>query len=138
VGDRLAWQCGLFVGLLIHEDDLIAGLVEVLHVLDLSVHARKLLAGAKGAVDHGARVEVLHLRPHERAALAGLDVLELDDPPDAAVELDVHSVAELVGADDLGHQLTVTSSFGKLERISGSSSVITTRSSILIPPSPSR
>jgi hypothetical protein len=35
----------------------------------------------------------------ERAALAGLHVLELDDPPRLAVELDVHAVAELIGGD---------------------------------------
>ncbi len=37
------------------------------------------------------------------AALAGLDVLELDDPPDGAIDLDVHTVAELVRGDDIGH-----------------------------------
>jgi hypothetical protein len=30
-------------------------------------------------------------------------VLELDDAPDVAVDLDVHAVAELVRGDDLGH-----------------------------------
>ena len=48
-------------------------------------------------------VEPLQLRAHERAALARLDVLELDDAPGLALELDVHAVAELVGGDDLGH-----------------------------------
>src|SRR5439155_17235249 len=138
VGDGLARQGGLLVGLLVHEDDLVAGLVEVLHVLDLGVDARELLARAEGAVDDRARVEVLHARPHERAALAGLDVLELHDSPDAAVQLDVHAVAELVGADDLRHQLTVMSSFAKLETTSGSPLVMMTRSSIRIPPVPSR
>src|SRR6202022_2265362 len=32
------------------------------------------------------------------------DVLELDDAPDAAVDLDVHSVLELVRVDVLGHR----------------------------------
>ena len=40
------------------------------------------------------------LRAHERAALAGLDVLELEDLEDRAVDLDVVAVLELVGADD--------------------------------------
>src|SRR5207247_4226888 len=111
---------------------------EVLHVLDLGVHARELLARPERAVDDCARIEILDARPHERAALAGFHVLELDDPPDAAVELDVHPVAELVRADDLRHQLTITSSFGKLVSTSGSPSVMTTRSSIRIPPVPSR
>jgi hypothetical protein len=30
-------------------------------------------------------------------------VLELDDAPDGAVDLDVHSIPELVGCDGLGH-----------------------------------
>src|SRR6266516_713433 len=33
----------------------------------------------------------------------GFDVLELDDSPERAVELDVHSVLELIGVDGLGH-----------------------------------
>ena len=39
------------------------------------------------------------LRADERAALAGLDVLELDDLEDDAVDVDVVPVLELVGAD---------------------------------------
>jgi hypothetical protein len=35
-------------------------------------------------------------------------VLELDDPPHRAVELDVHAVLELVGVDDLRHGGEVT------------------------------
>ena len=50
------------------------------------------------------RVVGLELRAHERAALARLHVLELDDAPGLPVELDVHPVAELVGGDDLGHR----------------------------------
>jgi hypothetical protein len=68
------------------------------------VHARELLACAERAVDDGARVETLQLRTHERTALARLDVLELDDAPDVAVDLDMHPVPELVRADHLGHR----------------------------------
>jgi hypothetical protein len=57
--------------------------VEVLDVLDLGVDACELLARAKGPVDDG---------------------LELDDAPHAAVDLDVHPVAELVRGDGLGHR----------------------------------
>ena len=81
----------------------LAVVVEVLHVLRLGVDARELLAGAERAVDDGAGVGVLHLRAHERAALARLHVLELDDAPDAAVELDVHAVLELVRRDGVRH-----------------------------------
>ena len=93
----------LLVRLLVHEVRLGAVVVEVLDVLHLGVDARELLACAERPFDDGARLERLQLRPHERAALAGLDVLELDDAPDDAVDLDVHPVAELVGVDGLGH-----------------------------------
>ena len=53
--------------------------------------------------DDGAGVERLQLCADERAALAGLDVLEVDDAPDVPVELDVHPVLELVRVDGLGH-----------------------------------
>ena len=71
--------------------------------LHLRVDARELLPGAKRAIHDRARVERLHLRPHERAALARLHVLELDDAPHRAVELDMHPVPELVRGNRLGH-----------------------------------
>ena len=88
----------------VHEDDLVAGVVEVLHLLDLGAHPRELLTGAEGLFDDGAAVQVAQLRADKCAALAGLDVLELDDAPDGAVHLDVHPVLELVRVDGLGHR----------------------------------
>ena len=101
--DRLARQRRLLVRVLVHEDDLVAGVIEVLHVLRLRAHTRELLAGPERAVDDRAAVEPLQLRADERTAFARLDVLELDDAPDAAVELDVHPVLELVRVDLLCH-----------------------------------
>src|SRR5262249_33628545 len=54
--------------------------------------------------EDGARVGGVELRADERAALARLHMLELDDPPRLAVDLDVHAVLELVGGDNLGHR----------------------------------
>ena len=104
VGDRVARQVDLLVALLVHEDDVVARVVEVLHLLDLGVDARELLARSERPVDDRARVERLHLRPYERATLAGLHVLELDDAPRRAVELDVHPVPKLVRGDDVRHR----------------------------------
>jgi hypothetical protein len=101
-------QGRLLVRVLVHEHDLVAGVVQVLHVLRLGAHARELLTGPERAVDDGTAVEPLQLRADERAALARLDVLELDDAPDAAVELDVHAVLELIGVDGLGHGAQAT------------------------------
>ena len=96
-------QRELLVGAFVHEDDLVAGVVQVLHVLRLRVDAGHLLARPERAVDDGARLEVLQPRADERAALPRLHVLELDDAPDLAVELDVHAVLELVRGDGLRH-----------------------------------
>ena len=96
-------QPELVVRLLVHEVRLGAVVVQELDVLDLRVHAGELLARAERAVDDGAGLERLQLRAHERTSLAGLHVLELDDAPDGAVDLDVHPVAELVRGDGLGH-----------------------------------
>ena len=41
--------------------------------------------------------DVLQLGAHERRALAGLDVLELDDGPQLAVEVEDQAVLEVVG-----------------------------------------
>src|SRR5918994_7673448 len=101
--ERVVRQRELLVRPLVHEDDLISGVVEVLHVLDLGEDARELLTCTERLVDHGAGVDALHLGAHERAALARLHVLELDDAPHRALELDVHAVLELVRADDVGH-----------------------------------
>ena len=98
--------CGkpeLLERLLVHEVRLGAVVVEELDVLHLGVDARELLAGAERLVDDRSAIEILELRPHERAALARLHVLELDDAPHRALELDVHPVPELVGVDDVCH-----------------------------------
>jgi hypothetical protein len=73
--------------------------VEELHLARLGAHGAELLAGAEGLVDDVAVRGPAQLRAHERPALAGLDVLELDDLEDRAVDLDVVAVLELVGAD---------------------------------------
>ena len=87
----------------IHEVDVGAVVVEELDALRLGVDARELLPCAERPVDDGARFEALQLRADEGAALAGLDVLELDDPPDLVVQLDVHPVLEAVRVNRLGH-----------------------------------
>ena len=42
---------------------------------------------------------LLHLRAHEGRALAGLDVLELDDLHDLAVHLESLTVSEITGGN---------------------------------------
>ena len=80
--------------------------VEELHLARLGAHGAELLAGAEGPVDHRAVGGSPQLRAHERPALAGLDVLELDDLEDDAVDVDVVAVLELVGRDAMSGQFT--------------------------------
>ena len=69
-----------------------------------SVRTRANFSPARNCGRRRSRSGAPSARAHERAALAGLHVLELDDPPRLPVELDVHPVAELVGGNDLGHR----------------------------------
>ena len=73
--------------------------VEELHLARLGADGAELLPGPEGPVDHGAVGGAAQLGAHERAALAGLDVLEVEDLEDRALDLDVVAVLELVGAD---------------------------------------
>ncbi len=107
VGDGRVRQRHLLVVLDAHEDVVGAVVVQVLHVLGRRLHARHRLACAERALDDLAGVDRLELRAHERAALAGLHVLELDDAPGDPVDPDMHAVLELVGADRLGHRSLV-------------------------------
>ena len=47
----------------------------------------------------GAVVDLPQLGAHERPALARLHVLEVHDPVDRPIDLDMASVLELIGAD---------------------------------------
>ena len=73
--------------------------VQELHLARFRADRAELLPGPEGLVDHRAVARPLELGAHERATLAGLDVLELDDLVDDPVDLDVGAVLELVGAD---------------------------------------
>ena len=94
LGDRQ-----LLVGLGVHEVRVGAVAVEELHIANLGAHRPELLAGAEGAVDHVAVAGAPQLGADERPALAGLDVLKLEDLEDRALDVDVIAVLELVRAD---------------------------------------
>ena len=102
VADDLARDLDLLVVAAVHEDRRVAGVVEVLHLARLGAHRAELLPGPEGLVLDRAVLDLAQLRAHERAALARLDVLELDDLEDRPVDLDVGAVLELVGGDHGG------------------------------------
>jgi hypothetical protein len=82
-----------------------AVLVEELHLARLGADGPELLAGAERLVDRSAVGRALELGAHERRALARLDVLEVDDLVDRALDVDVGAVLELVGADHRSERL---------------------------------
>src|SRR6266545_3964831 len=94
VADLLRRQRDLVVGLRIHEVIAVV-LVEVLHVLVLEVDQLHFFAGAERVVDDAPLPHVLELGAHEGAALAGLDVLEIDDGVWLPIELDLEALLEL-------------------------------------------
>ena len=116
-------------------------MVQELHVALVDRGPLDLLTGAEGAVDDGAGADVPQGRAHERTALAGLHVLEVDDLEQALVEIEGHAVLEVVGGDagpwrfaGVGHVDQARSAFGV--RVSGTHprSVTTTVSSTRTPP----
>ena len=87
----------LVVGRPVHEDEVGPVLVEVLHVAAVDVGGLDLEAGVERLVDDLAGQDVLELGPHEGRALAGLDVLELHDGPQLALEVEDQAVLQVVG-----------------------------------------
>ena len=123
----------LVVALVVHEDVVGALAVEELHLALVDHREHDLLVGAERAVDDRAGADVLELGAHERAALARLHVLELDDVHEPLGQVERHAVLQVVGGD--AHS---TRSFGV--RVSGSepAAATTTVSSIRTPPMPGR
>ena len=77
----------LVVGLGVHEHVLVGLAVEELHLALVDDRLLDLLGGTEGSVDHGPGAGVLEGRADERAALARLHVLEVDDGEQPVVEL---------------------------------------------------
>jgi hypothetical protein len=89
----------LVVGLRVHEHQRATLAVEVLHLALVDHRERDLLVRAERAVDDRTAPEVLEARAHERATLARLDVLELDDGHEPLGEVQRHAVLQVVGGD---------------------------------------
>jgi hypothetical protein len=87
----------LVVGVGVHEDEVGAVLVEVLHRPLVDVARLDLGAGVERLVDDLAREHRLELGAHEGGALARLHVLELDDGPELPLEVEHHAVLEVIG-----------------------------------------
>src|SRR3990172_289176 len=124
----------LLVRLEVHEDQIVALAVKELLLAPLEVRVSDALVGAEGPLQYRAGLHVAQLRPNERAALAGLHMLELQHREQRAAEIQGHTVLQVVGRDT---QRTVSSllDLGSTRPPSG---VTYTMSSIRTPPFPLR
>ena len=85
----------LVVGRLVHEDVVVAVAVEVLGVALVHHRLFQALVRSVRSLDHRAGTRVAQLRSHERATLARLDVLELNDREESVVELYGDAVSDV-------------------------------------------
>ena len=99
IAERRLRDVHLVVGARVHEHVLTAVLVQELHVLAIDDRLLDLDAGVERLVDHRPVADVADLGAHEGAALAGLDVLELDDLEQAVVEFEGDPVLQVVDGD---------------------------------------
>ena len=105
VTDGAGRYVDLVVALQIHEHVLVAVGVQVLHRALVDGGGVHLGTGVERLVDDLAGQHVLQCGPHERPALARLDVLELHDGPQLAVKVEDQTVLQVVRG---GHSRTRT------------------------------
>ena len=99
LADQVAREAGLLVGVLIHEVEQIAVLVEVLVALLIEADALHVLGRPEALVELGPVAQVLELDLEVGAALAGLGVLNFHRDPEAIQVLDHHAGADGVAVD---------------------------------------
>src|SRR3990170_5762327 len=122
----------LVVGLEVHEREHVSVAVQELHLLAFDDREAHLHTGVERALDHGSGLHVAQIRADERAALAGLHVLELHDMEERSVKVQRHAVLQVVRR----YAHSTTSSL-VLRGISRHPSAVTSiMSSIRTPPSP--
>src|SRR5699024_1359222 len=92
----------LGVGDDVHEDERFAGDVERYHLTAVDVGELFLGDCVEGLVNDLSRDDVLQLGTDERAALARLDVLELEDVPQNTVESQGRAVLDVVRRGHFG------------------------------------
>src|SRR5450759_417411 len=97
IADHVRRDVKLVVRVAVHEDEVVAVLVQVLHGPFVDVGRIDLGPRVEGLVDHLAGQDRLELGPHEGRTLPWLDMLELDDGPELVADVEDHAVLEVVG-----------------------------------------
>ena len=94
VGKLTCVERDLVVGLLIHEIIKIAVVIAVFHVFSFDDRYREACGGVERSFDDSAGDHVAHFGPDKSRALAGFDVLELDDLHKSSVVFKGQAVSE--------------------------------------------
>ena len=97
VTDDLGRDGQLLVGRLVHENIGVAILVEVLHVATINFSRLNLDVGVESAINNFPAQHVLELGTHDGVALTRFVVLEPDDRPQLAVEVENGAVLDVIG-----------------------------------------
>src|SRR5215210_4454758 len=97
LADDLRGHGHLIVGVRVHKVEQVPVPVEVRHRPRFGSHVLELLPSTEGLLDHGPAVDVPEACPHERTALARLDVLEIQYGEPLAIDPNGRAVPELVG-----------------------------------------
>src|SRR5439155_8898744 len=97
--EHLFGECELVVGRRVHEVVMRAVAIHELDVAVIQARTLKAIARLERLLYKVAFADVAQLHAHLRAATAELDVLELDDLVQHAVDLDGHPALDLPGAD---------------------------------------
>ncbi len=125
----VAWvHRNLLVGVVVHEDVVLAVVVEVLHLAGDQLHTFELGPSIAGLVINGTAIlEILDGVADKGTALAGLDVLELHDCIVVVSYFEAHPVAKICCADSCGCHWCCLSFLARLQRADASHTHITIR-----------
>src|SRR5665811_163173 len=97
IADHVRGDVDLVEGIAVHEDEVVAVLVQVLHGPFVDVGRVDLGPRVEGLLNHLAGQDRLEIGPHEGRTLTGLDMLELHDGPELVADVEDHAVLEVVG-----------------------------------------
>ena len=103
IADLLLAERDLVVGFQIHIVIHISVFIEILHIFTDDLGLLKLFGRTEGVFDHTINIDTLHLGADKRRALAGLDMLKLDNLIYGTIVLDGHAISEFAGAEKVCH-----------------------------------
>ena len=90
------WNVKLIVGNIVHKYPVISVAVEILHVPAINICRLNLHTRVECAIHNLAREHVLELASHKGATFSRLDMLEINDSPQLAIDIEHHTVLKVV------------------------------------------